>query len=208
MWVPASAARRTTGVGFCAPDTPQHPDERAEAVRWQICEAELIQAIGRGRAVNRTADNPLQIDILTNYALPIVVDELTTWPLIQPGFAEMLRSRGAVPLNYRDLSTAYPDLFSTAEAARKALYREIGIRINDLGKNPGQTPIESFLYSVCPGFLVISFKRKGFRGPASKLLFHPRRIEPLAWLSERFGEIKLIGKPRQPEPKPRRPRRR
>jgi len=122
--------------GVAVIDTPQHPDERAEAVRWQICEAELIQAIGRGRAVNRTADNPLQIDILTNYALPIVVDELTTWPLIQPGFAEMLRSRGAVPLNYRDLSTAYPDLFSTAEAARKALYREIRHSDQRLGQKP------------------------------------------------------------------------
>ncbi len=42
------------------------PDPRVEAVRWAICEAELIQAIGRGRGVNRTAGNPLQIDILTN----------------------------------------------------------------------------------------------------------------------------------------------
>ena len=54
----------------------QHPDPRAEAVRWSICEAELIQTIGRGRGVNRTAANPLQIDILTNVCLPIEVDEV------------------------------------------------------------------------------------------------------------------------------------
>ena len=40
-----------------------HADPTAEAIRWSICEAELIQAMGRGRGVNRTAENPLQIDL-------------------------------------------------------------------------------------------------------------------------------------------------
>ncbi len=44
--------------------TEYHPDEITEALRWSICEAELIQAIGRARAVNRSADNPLQIDFI------------------------------------------------------------------------------------------------------------------------------------------------
>ena len=96
----------------------QHPDPRVEAVRWAICEAELIQAIGRGRGVNRTADNPLQIDILTNVCLPIEVDEVTTWDAIQPTLAEMMRARGAVPVSYRDMAAAYPDLFETARAGR------------------------------------------------------------------------------------------
>ena len=194
--------------GVAAIETPHHPDLCAEAVRWQICEAELIQAIGRGRAVNRSADNPLYIDILTNYALPIVVDELTTWPLIQPSFAEIMRSRGAVPLVYRDIGDAYPDLFTSRNAAASALLREIGIRINDLRRNPRQTPIEEYLIGVCSGFLSISFRRKGFRGPASKLLFDPQRIEPLSWLRERFGEVKILGKPRNPVPKRKTRRRR
>lgn len=95
----------------------QHPDPRAEAVRWAICEAELIQAIGRGRGVNRTADNPLQIDILTNVVLPIEVDEVTTWSAIQPSAHDVMRARGAVPSSYRDMSAAYPDLFADAKAA-------------------------------------------------------------------------------------------
>jgi putative DNA primase/helicase len=33
----------------------RHPDPMAEAVRWQICEGELIQIIGRPRGANRTA---------------------------------------------------------------------------------------------------------------------------------------------------------
>ena len=53
-----------------------HADPTAEAIRWSICEAELIQAMGRGRGVNRTAENPLQIDLLTDVVLPVTVDEL------------------------------------------------------------------------------------------------------------------------------------
>jgi putative DNA primase/helicase len=161
-----------------------HPDPRAEEVRWQICEAGLIQAIGRGRAINRTAANPLQIDILTNVPLPVVTDELVSWDVIQPTKAEIMRSRGAVPLNYRDMAAAYPDLFRKgAEAARKALGEE----------NPGEMPIEEYLIGVSPGFLAIDYRRSGSRGPASTLLFDPNRIEPLAWLTERIGAVEIKG---------------
>jgi putative DNA primase/helicase len=81
-----------------------HPDPRVEAVRWAICEAGLIQAIGRGRGVNRTANNPLQIDILTNVVLPLEVDEVTTWERIQPRPAPVMAAEGAVPLTYPDMA--------------------------------------------------------------------------------------------------------
>ena len=47
-----------------------HPDEFVEAVRWQMHEAGVIQAIGRARAVNRDAEKPLTIDIVNNAPLP------------------------------------------------------------------------------------------------------------------------------------------
>lgn len=60
----------------CALACEAHPDPTAEAIRWSICEAEVIQAIGRG--VNRTTATPLQIDPLTDVVLPVTVDELLT----------------------------------------------------------------------------------------------------------------------------------
>jgi putative DNA primase/helicase len=105
-----------------------HPDSLAEEIRWQICEAQLVQAIGRGRGASRTASDPLQIDILTNVVLPLEVDEATTWDAMQPTVAKVMWARGAVPLSYRDMAECYPDLFESGEAARKALSRE----------NPGQ----------------------------------------------------------------------
>jgi putative DNA primase/helicase len=56
-----------------------HPDTVAEACRWQICEGELIQAIGRARGVNRTPSTPLDIDVLANVCLPLTVDEIVQW---------------------------------------------------------------------------------------------------------------------------------
>ena len=181
--------------GVAAILTPQHPDWRAEAVRWAICEGGLMQAIGRGRAVNRTAKNPLQIDILTHVPVPLVTDELITWELTQPTLAETMHARGAVPLTYGDMAKAYPDLFDAGgEAARKALGRE----------NPGQTPIEKYLIGVCPGFLAIEYRRKGSRGPASKLLYDPARVpDPFAWLTEHVGTVELTAEPQPLKRKPR-----
>jgi putative DNA primase/helicase len=161
---------------------PQHPDERAEVVRWAICETGIIQAIGRGCGVNRSADNPLQIDILTNIVLPIEVDEVTTWNRIQPSLAQIMRVRGAAPLSYGDMAAAYPDLFGTRDAAKMALTRE----------NPEQIPIEKYLIGVCSGFLAISYRRESARGPAGKLLYDATWIDPLAWLTDRIGDVVLV----------------
>ena len=129
-----------------------HPDSRVEAARWAICEAQLVQAIGRARGVNRTADNPLKIDILTNIVLPIEVDEVTTWEGIQPGPLEVMRAGGAVPSTYADMAAAYPDLFPSGGAARNAIDR----------KNPAQNPIE-YLIGVCAGFPSRQYRRKSAR---------------------------------------------
>ena len=48
-------------------------------MRWQIHEAELVQALGRGRGINRTAANPLDADLLFDTALPVTVDEVLRW---------------------------------------------------------------------------------------------------------------------------------
>jgi hypothetical protein len=170
----------------------EHPDPRVEAIRHAICESELVQAIGRGRGVNRDADHPLQIDVLTNIALPgIEVDEITTWDKIQPTAAEVMRARGAVPLGYADMAAAHRDLFITAGAAEQALRRE----------NPLQTSIRIFLIDVCKGFLVCQYRKRGSRGPPGRLLYDPARIDPRAWLTERLGEVIVL--PAAAEPAPR-----
>ena len=46
---------------------------------------------------------------------------MTTWDAIQPSLAEIMRARGAVPVSYRDMAAAYPDLFADAESRRERL---------------------------------------------------------------------------------------
>jgi hypothetical protein len=96
------------------------------------------------------------------------------------------------------MATAYPDLFGSAESAKKALEREYTSNSSKLRGDPSQTPIEKYLIGVCPRFLAMSFRKKGFSGPTSKLLFDPNLIEPLAWLTEKIGRVTVIGKPRKP----------
>ncbi|MCJ2011005.1 hypothetical protein [Methylobacterium sp. J-076] len=58
-----------TGTGM---ECDAHPDPVAEACRWQICEGELLQAIGQARGVNGTAETPLAIDVLANVCLRLI----------------------------------------------------------------------------------------------------------------------------------------
>jgi hypothetical protein len=70
--------RMRDGTGR-AVECAAHPDPTAEAVRAGLCEAELIQALGRARACNRTTTTPVTIDILADVTLPVTVDETLTW---------------------------------------------------------------------------------------------------------------------------------
>ena len=161
----------------------QHPDPRAEAVRRAICEAELVQAIGRGRGVNRGPNNPLQIDILTNVVLPIEVDEITTWSAIQPSAEDVMRARGAVPRTHADMAACYPDLFRSAEAARE----------RGGGGNSGKTSIGIPYRRNTRVFGEALYRRPGSRGPAGRLLYDPARIDPATWLAGRLGTVLSTG---------------
>jgi putative DNA primase/helicase len=104
----------------------QHPDPYAEAVRWQICEGALVQAIGRGRGVNRTEADPLQIDVITDVVLPVEVDELVEWKVAQYGPLEVMIAIGYRLGEGRDASgmavRLFPDGWKNEHAYRQANY--------------------------------------------------------------------------------------
>jgi putative DNA primase/helicase len=104
----------------------RHPDPIAEAIRWRICEAELIQSIGRGRGVNRTAETPLQIDLLTHIPLPCEIDEAGPFKNFEPTPFDLMAARGLVVPDtgahgvWPMVAAALPDRFPSSDAARKA----------------------------------------------------------------------------------------
>jgi putative DNA primase/helicase len=99
----------------------KHRDPIAEAIRWQIVEAELIQAIGRARGVNRTAESPLDIYLLFDAELGITVDEAPKWS--PPSLLIETAASAGVMLTASptDMVRAFPDLWGTKSAAEHTL---------------------------------------------------------------------------------------
>lgn len=176
-----------------------HNDPMAEAVRWQITEGTLIQAIGRGREVRRTADNPLQVDLITDTPLPIEVDEFVHWADIQPTYLDTLAARGVV----MDAETTARGYWSVAAAvlgleaekvrgsARRSLTRVFAYNIYSISKNPReQTKPNSAGAAISPswGRAVVRVGRYGV----------PVRFAPDADLVRLFGleaHIEVINPP-------------
>ena len=129
-WYPREVAGiRVNGAGDVGHPTitEVHPDQTAEAVRWSICEAGLIQAIGRARAVNRAEVDPVQIDIISTIPLPFCVDEVLAKDAIEPNPLAVMAARGLVidekasKGKWQIVLEMLPERFASSELAKKAL---------------------------------------------------------------------------------------
>jgi putative DNA primase/helicase len=100
-----------------------HRDKMAERVRHAITEGEVLQAIGRGRGMNRTADNPL--DVIIFGALPTGLDaEPVFWDELAPSPADLMMAEVGIALESpSDAARSFPGLWRTVEAAKKAMQR-------------------------------------------------------------------------------------
>ncbi|SEN72696.1 Bifunctional DNA primase/polymerase, N-terminal [Loktanella fryxellensis] len=103
----------------------RHEDPMAEVIRAAICDDELIQVIGRGRGVNRTAQNPLDVHILADVALPLVHDRIVPWDSIQPGIFERMLLEGAAVDSPSDAFALHPQMFSSLEQAKSVFRRAL-----------------------------------------------------------------------------------
>jgi putative DNA primase/helicase len=125
-WYPLADQRIRLADGRTAPLSAEaHADPIAEAVRWSICEGELIQAIGRGRGVNRTAETVLEIDLLTDVVLPATVNALVPWSDLRPTRRDLMALTGIVLENAADMAACFSDLWATADAARQDRSRSV-----------------------------------------------------------------------------------
>jgi hypothetical protein len=94
-----------------------------EALRAAITDAEVIQAIGRGRGVNRDGNSPLSVFVFADVVLPLPVARLVRWVDIRPDVIGRMIARGVALFSPADAAKAYPDLFRSPDAARMALKR-------------------------------------------------------------------------------------
>ncbi len=157
-----------------------HPDPIAEAIRWNICEAELVQAMGRGRGVNRTADSPLQIDLLTDIVLPITASEVIDWADLVPSRIDMMASRGVVLENAADRAKCFPDLWSNYEAAKKD------------GQRTGTNCYYRIFYNseMSRSSAAVAYRPEGSGQKKRSAMFNLELIpDPAKWLAERLGPL-------------------
>lgn len=158
----------------------QHPDPTAEAARWAICEGELVQAIGRGRGVNRSAEMPLEIDLLTDVVLPIEVHEVLTWEEVRPTDHDIMASTGVVLENAADMAIAFPELWPTRDAAKKQNQRRGTHCCYRDFSNSGLSPSSS----------IVTYRPAGAGQKDRQARFDLSLIpDPRAWLEARLGPL-------------------
>lgn len=157
-----------------------HPDPIAEAIRWNICEAELVQALGRGRGVNRTADSPLQVDLLTDIVLPVTANEVIDWADLVPSRTDMMAARGVVLDNAADRAKCFPDLWPNYEAARKD------------GQRTGTNCYYRIFYNseMSRSSAAVTYRPEGSGQKMRSAMFDLNLVpDPAVWLAERLGPL-------------------
>jgi putative DNA primase/helicase len=182
-----------TGVGI---QCDVHPDPVCEAIRFQICEAEIIQAIGRARGVNRTRETPLDIDILANVVLPVDLTEASIWR--EPSTLIEAFADGILLTNRNDMWRFWRRVWPNEKAAQRALedlpeamreqtgtsfYKESGIP-------PEGRSGHSSIKGITKDFVPIWYQLPGERMRPRHGFFDPAIVpEPRAWLEERLGQL-------------------
>jgi putative DNA primase/helicase len=172
-----------------------HPDPVAEAIRWQICEGELIQIIGRGRGSSRSAAKLLDVLVLTDRPLPLEVQQAVTWESLRPSPLDLMLSQtGVAVLNASDASKCFPHLWGTPAAARQALHRARSVT----------NPFKEYLYKGNVTLLQATYQVAGAGQKPAKVIFDSsRRLDLHGWLEDRVGELaRLQLDEPSPEPDP------
>ena len=155
-----------TGSGI-ATKGDLHPDPDVEAVRWQIHEAELVQALGRGRGVNRTAVNPLDVDLLFDTPIPITVDQVERWQ--PPNLLIETAIDGVMLTSPRDLVKLWPTLWPNRKLAFRTLQQGV---------------------PTLPGFEPVEYQLAGAKMKKRVGYFNLTLIpDPHSWLKEKLGPL-------------------
>jgi hypothetical protein len=159
----------------------RHPNALAERLRRQVCEAQLLHAVGRARAGQRKPDSPLDIHLWTDVPLPELGPvEPMLWSEVETDLDGLMLAAGGVWLAcVPDAVQAYKGLFK-ADALRQA-------RKRGSGTFPIGYPIENVPLPRITS--TVTYQRRG-RGPRpARACFLADIADPRAWLEERLGPL-------------------
>jgi len=163
-------------------------DELAEAVRAAIAEAELLQAIGRVRGVNRTADNPVEVVLLGNVPVPgLVLNSVHPW--LAPSVDDEILARHGVEIE---------------GAADAATASGLTLRqVKDRRERLAALPYKSTLYENAANLRQATYQRNGPGHRRRWVRWDPRRVPDIrAWLEERLGTLAYFERITSAPPEP------
>ena len=198
-WYPrvGGAIRLADGRGVRV-ERGQHPDSMVEALRWQITEGGLVQAIGRLRALRRGSEAPAFLDIINDVPLPISVDATEAWDEAKPGAWAEMASEGVLLTSAKDIMACFPEIAATRDHAREVSLPTLGV-----------TSIIKSSIDVTPNVRLASYKRLGRFAPARAVLLPNAPADLKSWLSDRLGAIEWVkieeaeeAKAAEPQPAP------
>jgi hypothetical protein len=189
-WYPAEIVQLRAKDGSVASvEADRHPDPLAESIRAFITEGELIQGpVGRPRGLNRDAENPVEVVLLTNVPVPgVVLDELRQWhgPTVDEEilgqFGAALESAGdaakVAGLTLRQVKDRRQRM--DAFSYNKVLYGNASILLSAEPLSGGGSPLCQAVYQLA--------------GPGRsqrRVVYDPRRVADCrAWLTDRLGTL-------------------
>ncbi|MGI4793542.1 MAG: hypothetical protein ACRYG8_05540 [Janthinobacterium lividum] len=105
------------GSGVQGLQVRAYADADMEAIRTAIMDAQVIQAAGRARGVNRTAIDPVTIYVLPDVALPMPFVRLVKWEDVRPDVSATCHSHDIhlVVVEHERRATRDPALASCRE---------------------------------------------------------------------------------------------
>lgn len=82
-----------------------------------------MQALGRGRGINRKSDNPLEVRVLADVVLPVAYDRVIAWEAVCPDAIQRKLLAGVALDSPVDAARLHPKMFLNAEQTKKAYQR-------------------------------------------------------------------------------------
>lgn len=182
VWYPrrAGGIRLADGTGVRV-EHSYHPDPAVEAVRWQVTEAGLIQAIGRLRALRRGPDTPTFLEIISDVPLPITVNRVERWTDVRPGAWADMAGEGVILESAADIEASFPEAAPSRRDARDMAAATLA-----------GTSIEKFIIDVPANVRRVTYKRLGRYAPTRAILFPNAPVDLRRWLGDRLGAIEWI----------------
>jgi hypothetical protein len=189
-WYPPveRAIRMADGTGILVERCDQHPDPVGEHVRYQICEGEMLQALGRARAINRTAENPLEIGIVADVVLPITVNTVIPWQA--PSRAMEPAEEGVLLFNTHDMAEVWPWAWKTVNAAQRTLRK-----IRSTGRSVGASCQNGIYDSYIPfrHDAAVLYQRLGVGQKLRRALFDLDKWSIFReWFEKRLGALAAL----------------